>query len=205
MAKKEVDYNSLRGKLDKINTVCDSSYRTIKSTMKKGQGDRENFGTREWVDYAILGDLKAFNEGMNSGNFSVAKIRASDIYCNLQDDNSKNFSYTKEEKLKYLDILNKRIERGIKYLEKHPSKVNAEKMEDILKISERIESDLKKSSSGLEKATTVVSLIAIIGGMAIGYPALTGNVIAENVKNSITAGSMLFVLGLLGVFIANKK
>jgi len=63
----------------------------------------------------------------------------------------------------------------------------------------------KNKSSGLEKATTVVSLIAIIGGMAIGYPALTGNVIAENVKNSITAGSMLFVLGLLGVFIANKK
>ena len=58
---------------------------------------------------------------------------------------------------------------------------------------------------GLEKAITIISLLSVVLGIVIGYPALTGNVVAENVKSSITSGAILFVLGLLGVFIANKK
>jgi hypothetical protein len=77
-----------------------------------------------------------------------------------------------------------------------------EQDDDILRFSNKY---LTHRSSGLEKAITVISLGAVIIGMAIGYPALTGNVVAENVKNSIISGSMLFVLGLLGVFVANKK
>jgi len=61
------------------------------------------------------------------------------------------------------------------------------------------------AQSALEKTITLVSLGAIIVGVAIGYPALTGNIIAEDVKNSLTAGALLFILGLLGVFASNKK
>ena len=57
-------------------------------------------------------------------------------------------------------------------------------------------------SSGLEKAITVVSLGSMVLGMAIGYPALTGNAIADVVKGSVGYGAALFFLGLFGVFIS---
>jgi hypothetical protein len=57
----------------------------------------------------------------------------------------------------------------------------------------------------IEKAITVVSLLSIVLGIVIGYPALTGNLIAESVNGSVPVGSALFLLGLLGVFLANKK
>jgi len=63
----------------------------------------------------------------------------------------------------------------------------------------------KNSSSGLEKAITVISLGAMVLGIVIGYPALTGNAIADAVMGSVGYGAALFFLGLLGVFIANRK
>jgi hypothetical protein len=63
----------------------------------------------------------------------------------------------------------------------------------------------KNKPSGLEKAITVISMLSIVLGIAIGYPSLTGNVVAEHIKGSITAGALLFVLGILGVFLTNKK
>jgi len=62
-----------------------------------------------------------------------------------------------------------------------------------------------KYSSGLEKVITVVSLCSMVLGIAIGYPALTGNAIADVVQGSVRYGGALFFLGLLGVFLANKK
>lgn len=61
------------------------------------------------------------------------------------------------------------------------------------------------SPVGLEKSITVVSLLSMISGIAIGYPALTGNIIAETVNTSLGYGAILLVAGLLGVFLANKN
>lgn len=66
-------------------------------------------------------------------------------------------------------------------------------------------SNKKHKSSGLEKAITVISLFSVLLGIAISYPAIIGNVVAEDVEGSILSGAALFLLGLLGVFIANKK
>ncbi len=60
-------------------------------------------------------------------------------------------------------------------------------------------------SPKLEKAITAVSLLSIVLGMAIGYPALTGNVIALDTKTALSSGGILFVIGLIGVFLANKR
>lgn len=57
----------------------------------------------------------------------------------------------------------------------------------------------------LEKSVTMVSLLSILLGMFIGYPALTGNLIAETVRGSLGYGAILFFVGLLGVFLANKR
>lgn len=63
----------------------------------------------------------------------------------------------------------------------------------------------KHESSGLEKTITVISLGSMIFGIAIGYPALTGNAIADVVPGSLVHGAALFFVGLVGVFLANKK
>ena len=57
----------------------------------------------------------------------------------------------------------------------------------------------------LEKSITMVSLLSILLGIFIGYPALTGNLIAETVNGSLAYGAILFFVGLLGVFLANKR
>ncbi|HOF43874.1 MAG TPA: hypothetical protein PLE51_01800 [Candidatus Pacearchaeota archaeon] len=57
----------------------------------------------------------------------------------------------------------------------------------------------------LEKSITIVSLLSILLGIFIGYPALTGNLIAETVNGSLAYGAILFFVGLLGVFLANKR
>jgi len=61
------------------------------------------------------------------------------------------------------------------------------------------------SSPGLEKSITIVSLISMILGISIGYPSLTGNLIGESINGSMGYGAILFFVGILGVFLANKK
>ena len=63
----------------------------------------------------------------------------------------------------------------------------------------------ENKSPKLEKAITIVSLLMIVGGIAFWYPSMTGNVVAENSKIFSVSGLLLFVLGLLGVFLANKN
>lgn len=63
----------------------------------------------------------------------------------------------------------------------------------------------EKKLSGLEKAIIAISLFSIILGICIGYPAITGNVVAENSENFMLTGAALFVLGLLGIFLSTRK
>jgi hypothetical protein len=64
-----------------------------------------------------------------------------------------------------------------------------------------------KKGDGLDinKVTTVVSLLMVLSGMAFWYPALTGNAIAASSKGFIGYGFLLFFIGLLGVFLSNRK
>jgi hypothetical protein len=66
---------------------------------------------------------------------------------------------------------------------------------------------MKKSvtSSALEKAITFISLGAIVAGMFLGYHGITGNMVAENSGRFMGAGMSLFLIGLFGVWIANKE
>jgi hypothetical protein len=104
----------------------------------------------------------------------------------------------KEEIEKYQKAL---ARRGYKLVGKlHKKHIYDSQNEEILEYCEK-----HPGNKGLEKAITVVSLLSVVLGIAIGYPILTGDVVAQNVKNSAISGAALFVLGLLGVFLANKK
>jgi hypothetical protein len=64
----------------------------------------------------------------------------------------------------------------------------------------------KKMPSSLEKTITLTSLGAILVSFFIGFKGLTGNVIIQNNSNQFLGfGAVLFVLGVLGVFLANRK
>ena len=60
-------------------------------------------------------------------------------------------------------------------------------------------------NSGLEKAITLLSLGAIVAGLFLGNQSITGNVVAENSGRFMGAGMSLFLLGLFGVWIANRE
>ncbi len=101
---------------------------------------------------------------------------------------------------KYKKALARRGERLVKAA--YQKNIYNEKNEKILKYCNEV---LGSHPSGLEKTITVVSALSIVLGIAIGYPSLTGNVIAGTLKGSLGYGAILFGLGLVGVFLANKK
>ena len=45
----------------------------------------------------------------------------------------------------------------------------------------------------------------VVAGMAFWYPSVTGNVIGTNAKGFVGYGLLLFVIGLLGAFLSNRK
>lgn len=59
-------------------------------------------------------------------------------------------------------------------------------------------------SHPLEKAITFLSLGSVIAGLFLGHYGITGNVIAENSPRFFGAGMSLFLLGLFGIWIANR-
>jgi hypothetical protein len=223
---KEVDYNSLRERLGSLIKKTDTSYkRLIKAKRMRGSAtseeienfprlspggfkneDLDKFETKRNYDYLVGEKLGNFNDSLLKGNFKNAEYSIKEINGYLNDSQLIRH-YSKEEKEKLVTGINRRIERGIRYLEKNPEDKNIIYMKEILGLSKAIEDKLhqKESPSGLEKTITVVSMLSVVLGISIGYPALTGNVIAENVRGSMTAGMALFVVGLLGVFLANKK
>jgi hypothetical protein len=63
----------------------------------------------------------------------------------------------------------------------------------------------KKDQIDINKITTIVSLLMVVAGMAFWYPSVTGNVIGTNAKGFVGYGLLLFVIGLLGAFLSNRK
>jgi len=59
-------------------------------------------------------------------------------------------------------------------------------------------------SHPLEKAITILSIGSIVAGLFLGHYGITGNVIAEKSPRFFGAGMSLFLLGLFGVWIANR-
>lgn len=140
--------------------------------------------------------LASMDEKIHQGELREAYF----TFLNLKQrlDNEKTMHQEKVEK--YKEALAK---RGFRLVNKSSKSNNY--YEDNKVILEYCNKHLNKKSSGLEKAITVISLVSIVLGIAIGYPALTGNVVTENVGGSMSYGAALFFVGLLGVFLANKK
>lgn len=227
MTKEEVDYNSLREKLSEIMKRTDTSYkRLIKAKRTKGNlGERElesipatsaeggrhpdliEAETQRTYDYLVGGKLSELNNSLLKGNFKHAVYSINEIKGYLQDNNRLMENYSANEKEKLVKGVNKRIERGMKYLEKHPSNENIRYMKEILNSSKAIEGKLEgKPSSGLEKSLSVVSIGSIIAGIFFLSPNLTGNVIGNLTRSSSNIlGIGLFILGIIGVFFTLKR
>jgi hypothetical protein len=93
--------------------------------------------------------------------------------------------------------------RGGLLVEKSHFKMDfGEKDSEILRYYDQ---HLGNRAPVLEKSITAVSFLSILLGISIGYPALTGNLIAETIRGSLGYGAILFFVGLLGVFLANKR
>jgi len=210
---KDVEYNSLRDQLDKINAQ-NSSYRKIKQKFKTGAKSSNDKG-KEIREHEILNDLSKFNQDIIHGNFQSALYRAGYINKDILEDQINSYSkevesvnpFSQEEKLKYLASFNKRIERGLKYLEKDPSKENIQTMQKILNYSKLIEENLNgNKKSVLEKSLAVLSIGSVLAGIFFLSPNLTGNVIGNIAKSpGNILGGVLFILGIVGAFFTLRK
>ena len=141
--------------------------------------------------------LASMDEKIRSGDLREAYF----TFLNLQKRLDQEQIMPKDKVEKYQEAL---ARRGSRLITKSNKSENY--FEDNKVILKYCKKHLKKNkSSGLEKAITIISLGSMILGVAIGYPALTGNAIADVVSGSLIHGAALFFLGLLGVFLANKK
>jgi hypothetical protein len=148
--------------------------------------------------------LKSLDESIGKGNFEEGREIFDYLRLKLKT------SSPSEEVKQYRKILAEKGYNLVHEAHKQGKKGYSPKNAEIInyygeQFSEEEILSGKNNSSGLEKTITAVSLGSIFLGIAIGYPALTGNAIADVVKGSVGYGAALFFLGLLGVFIANKK
>ncbi len=207
---KEVNYDYLNDELKelerKIFPKRNNFRKDIKAVLKN-----ENKEYKPETK-TILKRLNHIQEYANNGEFRKIPDASETFVQTL-------YHYNHESEVgdhdKYIQSLSKRLDRAsstaIRYLKEHKDKITRDEINDIknlLEYSKDFKNKLlekKEKSSGLEKAITVLSLGSIVLGIAIGYPALTGNAIADVVQGSVGYGAALFFLGLLGVFLANKK
>jgi len=216
---KNVNYDSLKERLNELkgetkyehnNSSKEESpktkYQAIKESLKRT--DLGGRGTREYM----LRDLSTFNKALNKGDIVYAESVARNMSQVIAS------SKLQEDKLKYLEAFNKRIARGLNYLEKHPSEKNTRAMEKILDYSKMLEEDVEESSKvdtgkynkhlrgGLEKSLAVLSIGSVLAGIFFLSPNLTGNVIGNLTKGSTNIlGGILFVLGITGMFFTLRK
>jgi len=194
---KESDYMAVVDKNKRISEFGKRKTLAWNAKVDFKHGDTGFYKSpRTWSPTEFTYALSMLDESLKQESFNTA-----DKYFNsIKDRLDKGEGLSKDEIGKYENALAKRGYRLVDRLNK--KHIYDSETEKILKYCEK---HLENKSSGLEKTLTVISSLIIITGIAIGYPVLTGNVIAENLKVLSVSGALLFILGLLGVFIANKK
>jgi len=197
---KESDYISIADKNKRISEFGKRKTLAWNATVDFKRGDTGFYkNTRTWGPTEFTYALSMLDESLKQESFTTA-----DNYFNsIKDKLNKSEGLSKDEIGKYENALAKRGYRLVDRLNK--KHIYDSETEKILKYCEKHLEKKSSDSPGLEKAITVVSLLSVALGIAIGYPALTGNVVAENIKGYMNMGAILFVLGLIGAFIANKK
>jgi hypothetical protein len=210
---KNVSYDSLKSRLDAIKKgevpkltkegKEETRFGKIRR-IKTAKGDElYKLGDKDGSDHFMMKFLSKFNNSVNGGYFENASHTARDIAGYLI--HSRQSEIKTEDRLKYLESFNKRIERGIKYLQKDPSSKNIEYMEKILNTSKEIEEKLNPAS-GLEKTVTVVGILSLVGSLFFLMPNITGNVVnSSNIIASTLLGSGLFVFGIALLFFKRKN
>ncbi|GEM_PF-1465721 len=206
---KEVDYDSLKNEFKELESEIlpkrNNFRKDIRDTLKNEDKD---YKPETKVILKILNNIQDY---ANTGRFRRIPDVSEGFVKTL-------YSYNNELEAgdhdKYIRSLSKRLDRAsstaIRYLKEHKNNITRDEIKDIknlLEYSKEFKDQLneKHESSGLEKTITVISLGSMIFGIAIGYPALTGNAIADVVPGSLVHGAALFFVGLVGVFLANKK
>ncbi|MCX6750547.1 MAG: hypothetical protein NTZ83_03750 [Candidatus Pacearchaeota archaeon] len=203
MAKKEVNYKALAKKNKRIREFRER--KKIATTAKSNQlspGELKSHLDR-FQEEKPEDRGKKYTFGLVTLDEDIKRKDipgAYKVFYAMSDRLAEEKEMPKEEVEKYQKALAKRGYRLVSKL--HKDHMYNPENEDILKYCDE---HLDNESTGLEKSITAVSLLSLVLGIAIGYPALTGNVIAENVKGSFIAGVALFVVGLLGVFVANRE
>jgi len=202
---KDVNYNSLKERLNELNKDK-PKYSKIRGTIKNTGMNSPHL---QIYENAILSELRGFNKTITKGDFEHADNYAREIefYLTSEKDGFQRNPLDKESRLKYLEAFNKRVERGIKYLEKKEN-VTEEEKENLKRILSRsnVIGDYLRKPSSLEKSLAVLSIGSVLAGIFFLSPNLTGNVIGNVAKNSGNIlGGVLFILGIVGAFFTLKK
>lgn len=206
---KEVNYDYLNDELKEL----ERRILPKKNNFRKDIRDTLKNENKEYKPETktILKRLNHIQEYANNGEFRKIPD-ASEFF--VRTIGSYNSEFQAGDYDKYIESLSKRLDRAsstaIRYLKEHKNSITKDEIHDIkmlLDYSKDFKDKLNKKdkSSGIEKAITIVSLGSMVFGIAIGYPALTGNAIADVVPASLVHGAALFFVGLVGVFLANKK
>jgi hypothetical protein len=205
-----VNYDSLKNRLNAIKKEKEGNlfnFRNIKRIKKVDEYNSKDFSklsSKEKSFKTLTRELSNFNSNLNKGDFVSANYDVCEIRRLLKD---KSEEISKEDKLKYLNSLNKRIERGINYLEKNPYvHKNLEVMENILGYSKAIEEEINsKLASGLEKTITSTGILALVGSLFFLIPNFTGNAVSDSsIIQSTLIGSGFFILGICLLFLRKK-
>jgi hypothetical protein len=195
--------------MDRFNNLLGgdkASYKPLKKTLEEGDQGKYKIDTEGHKNFIFVHKLRKFNQLINKGNFKGGEVLANDIYHNFRENDSLN----DKEKLKYLKFFEKRIERGLKYLEKKEhSEEDFKNMKKILGYYQNIENSFEgpeEGSSGLEKSLTILFFGFLLVGVYFLLPSLTGNIVGTFVeRGSNFIGAILFVVGILGIFLISKR
>ncbi len=169
-----------------------TSYNFIKKYPKKSEKKFESVKLLLEDGLALLED-RTYKENFSEGR---------EIFYYMKEAISK-----KESKV----VLSKEIDKyrknlalrgGVLVEKSHLKQDYGNKDSDIVRYYDKHVGNI---AVGLEKSITAVSALSMALGIALGYPALTGNAIANTFAGSFSYGAILFMVGLLGVFLSNRN
>jgi hypothetical protein len=152
---------------------------------------KANLGNQKETVYTAA--LSALDREIKENNFEEAYGIFEGIKEKLSEEKQDKFKRYEEALAKRGERLRKRYEKQNK---EAPSFEN-----NILEYSE----EHSQGISGLEKAVNLLSLGAIVVSLFLGYGGITGNIIVENTGKFYGIGAIIFVLGILGILISNKR
>lgn len=201
--KKEVDYNLLLNSLkeEKENILSKkNNYRKdlkeVVLVMHEGSLDEYFVKPLSYVSDATR--KSQFDHVVDHANSYAANLRT-----RIKD---------KDTQIKYLEAMSMRLDKAslqaLKYMKDNKNNISKNKLNEIqnlIEFSKEFKEEIPKNHSTLEKTLKAFSITAILFGLFINIPKITGNAIAKTTFGDFSfLGTTLLLLGILGIALTRK-